>query len=134
MKRSADGLRPTLWDIPVYLTVLLLAAVCTALLWRNAGSGALTAVISTDGSETERVVLSDLREPETRTYHSHGYTLQVACSADGVQVTESDCPNGDCMRTGRISRSGESIVCLPARISIQLTGGADSGGIDAVLR
>ena len=46
----------------------------------------------------------------------------------------SDCPTQDCVHTGTISRSGQSIVCLPARIVIQLTGGAaDSSGVDIVI-
>ena len=40
----------------------------------------------------------------------------------------------DCVRTGTISRGGQSIVCLPARIVIQLTGGAaDSNDVDIVI-
>ena len=50
----------------------------------------------------------------------------------GVAVTASDCPGGDCVRTGAITQSGESIVCLPARVVIQLEGGTDSG-VDAVI-
>jgi hypothetical protein len=44
-----------------------------------------------------------------------------------IRVVESDCPTQDCVHTGEISRSGQSIVCLPARIIIQLEGGTESG-------
>ena len=50
------------------------------------------------------------------------------------RVSSSDCPTQDCVRTGTISRGGQSIVCLPARIIIQLTGGAaDSNDVDIVI-
>ena len=41
-------------------------------------------------------------------------------------MVSSDCPTQDCVHTGTITRSGQSIVCLPARVSVVLTGGADS--------
>ena len=47
-------------------------------------------------------------------------------------MTASDCPTQDCVHTGAITRSGQSIVCLPGRIVIQLEGGGD-GGPDLVI-
>ena len=46
----------------------------------------------------------------------------------GVRVETSDCPTQDCVHTGTITRAGQSIVCLPARIIIQLQGGAQADG------
>ena len=70
-----------------------------------------------------------------RTYSYNGVTLTVAAEdGNGLRVSSSDCPTQDCVRTGTISRSGQSIVCLPARIIIQLTGGAaDSNDVDIVI-
>ena len=59
-----------------------------------------------------------------RTYTSRGYTVRAVFTADGVRVSGADCPSQDCVRTGEITRAGESIVCLPARIVITLTGGS----------
>ena len=41
-----------------------------------------------------------------------------------VRVSESDCPNQDCVHSGAISRAGQSIVCLPARVADTLEGAA----------
>ena len=38
-------------------------------------------------------------------------------------VSHSDCPDGSCMLMGRVSAGGESIICLPNRISITVLGG-----------
>ena len=51
---------------------------------------------------------------------------------NGLCVLESDCPNQDCVHSGVITRAGQSIVCLPARIVIELHGGSGDG-VDAVL-
>ena len=52
----------------------------------------------------------------------------------GIRVALSDCPTQDCVHTGIIDRSGQSIVCLPARVIIRLEGGQrDPDALDAVL-
>ena len=53
-----------------------------------------------------------------------GYTLTVAVENGAVRVSESDCPNQDCVHSGAISRAGQSIVCLPARVAVTLEGAA----------
>ena len=72
--------------------------------------------------------------PEERTYTSNGYTLRVAFGPESAQVTVSDCPTQDCVHMGEITRGGQSIVCLPARIVVQLEGGAAADdGVDLVI-
>ena len=56
---------------------------------------------------------------------------QQLVTVDGDRVAESDCPGQDCVHTGTITRAGQSIVCLPEQVVVQLTGGG--GGPDAVL-
>ena len=52
----------------------------------------------------------------------------------GVRVEEADCPTQDCVHTGTITRAGQSIVCLPARIIIRLEGGpVDKDAPDVVI-
>lgn len=41
-----------------------------------------------------------------------------------LAVTQSDCPSGQCMARGY--RNSGSIVCLPHRLVIQFSGGADA--------
>jgi hypothetical protein len=125
------------WDLLVAAVIAAAAALLAAGYWGAAlapASGSLTAVVSIDGQEQERVVLSALSEPEERVYTSNGYTLTVRFSQEDVCVETSDCPTQDCVHTGTITRAGQSIVCLPARVSIQLTGSSQSGGdVDVVI-
>ena len=91
------------------------------------------AVILKDGQEIDRFAPADL-ENEPRTYAHNGYTLTVTAEGGGLRVAEADCPTQDCVHTGTITRSGQSIVCLPARIVIQLTGGQPDGdAVDIVI-
>ncbi len=133
--KSSPKLRPNGWDGLAAAVVLVLAVACAALVWTGGGqSGPLTAVVSTDGETVDQVVLADLTEPEERTYTANGCTLRVTFGSGSAQVTASDCPTQDCVHTGKITRGGQSIVCLPARIVIQLEGGpAADSGVDLVI-
>ena len=132
MKRSPE-LKPNLWDILVVLAVVALAAASALTVWPGRDSGSLTAVVTADGEELDRFAPADLAA-DPRTYTHNGYTLTVTAEDGGLRGSEADCPTQDCVHTGAISRSGQSIVCLPARIIIQLTGGqADPGGVDVVI-
>lgn len=146
--KPSPKLRPTIWDGLVVLCVAALAVGVAFFQWRGGTTEALTAVVSVDGTEADRFAPADLLEAP-RTYENNGYTLEVALSIDyehpassalppsgesGLRVARSDCPTQDCVHTGTISRSGQSIVCLPARIIIRLEGGTpEDGGVDAIL-
>ena len=139
MKRSLN-LRPNLWDGIVVLLVAVIAGICAATIWgQSRESGAVTVVVSVDGQEADRLTLTDFPDME-RTYSANGYTLCVALDQEiypdtiGIQVTASDCPTQDCVHTGTITRAGQSIVCLPARVIIQLEGTPENdGGPDLVV-
>ncbi len=44
--------------------------------------------------------------------------LRLSVPGEGVAVTHADCPDGVCVRTGRIAKQGESIVCVPLGVCI----------------
>ena len=139
MKRSPK-LKPTLWDGLVVLLTLVLMLGSAWFIWGGeADTKELTVVISVDGEEVKRCPLTEFPDAEMAC-SGNGYTLKVALAADlypdefGVKVSHSDCPTQDCVHTGTITRAGQSIVCLPARIIIQLEGDAVSdGGPDIVI-
>ena len=126
MKRFPEC-RPRLWDGLVVAAVVALAAVTAGATWGGTTEN-LTEVISIDGAEADRFPLDGTGE---HTYTAGGYTLHVEENSAGVCVASSDCPTQDCVHTGTISRGGQSIVCLPARLSVRLVGGDD--GVDAVI-
>lgn len=50
-----------------------------------------------------------------------------------VSVTDADCPDHLCVRSGPVSRPGSAIVCVPNAVTVRM-GGARSDGLDAVAR
>jgi len=59
---------------------------------------------------------------------ANGYnTMEIK---DGqVSVVDADCPNKDCMKFGSISKTNQTILCLPHKVSIKINGESD---VDAV--
>ena len=132
MRASKPELRPTWWDGAVAALVAALAVLSAV--WYYGGParpGPLTAAIVHRGQVVQTVELDRLTEEMTvlveGTYH-----LTVTLNKTGVRVSESDCPGQDCVHTGTITRAGQSIVCLPEQVVVQLSGGG-TGGPDAVL-
>ena len=72
-----------------------------------------------------RVELSSLTEEKTVSIDG-AYHLTVTLDRTGAAVTDSDCPGQDCLHTGRITRAGQSIVCLPEQVIVTLEGKAPS--------
>lgn len=142
MNLSRVRTKPAPADLLVAAAIAALAVLCGLQLWQPQGQtdGPLTAVVTIDGREADRFPISQGEPFEVRTYTSNGYTLVVSpagddpllSAPDGLRVSESDCPNQDCVRGGVISQSGQSIVCLPARIVIEIQGGSGDG-VDVIL-
>ena len=67
-----------------------------------------------------------------------GESYDIPIKADGfnlisvrdgsISITSSDCRNEDCMKMGTISHGGESIICLPNRLSIRISGSSEVDG------
>ena len=60
-----------------------------------------------------------------------GYENVISVHAGRVSMARANCPDGYCVRQGAISHGGESIICLPHRLVIELDTGEESG-LDAI--
>ena len=99
---------------------------------RGSDSGALTATVTLDGETIGVYELVTVKDELLLTPEGLPYPLTFRLTADGAEVIESTCPSLDCQHTGHIDRSGESIICLPNKLVIRLSGGSDDG-IDAAI-
>ncbi len=72
--------------------------------------------------ETGEVRTLSLNQDTAYTLTSRGITLTVCVENGEIFVSESDCRDGICRGTHPISRSGQSIVCLPAGVMIRISG------------
>lgn len=60
-------------------------------------------------------------------------TTKVEIVGNGVRVLDSPCPHKLCVKSGTISKSGETLVCLPNGVVIRIEGG-EKPSVDAVSR
>ena len=119
-------MKPKPLDYLSIAAVLLLALLSAIPLLVSRG-GML--VISSDSGEV-RYALDEEREI---TVSSGGHTLTVKTARGRASVVSADCPDGLCMASPAISRGGESIVCMPARVVIRIDGDSSGGGTDVVV-
>lgn len=100
---------------------LILALVLTAGLWLpELRSGGSFAQVWQDGKLVREVPLS-----VDQSFQIHGdYTNTVTVSDGKIAVTHADCPTKDCVHMGWL-QDGGTIVCLPNRVEIRLTGTTD---------
>lgn len=112
----------------VILALAVLLALAPLLL-RPGESGPLRAVVRKDGEIVAELPLDE--DAVLRLEEGGQNVLRV--SGGAIRMEEADCPDGTCVRSGAIQRPGESIVCLPHRVTVTIAGGASSG-VDAVAR
>ncbi len=80
-----------------------------------------TFTVECNGIKTEY----SLDKPAKYDFESNGITLAVVCDGGSVFVESSSCPDKHCVHSGRISRSGQIIVCAPGRFSVSIGSGGD---------
>lgn len=113
-------------DVVLCVTVAVLTALILFFqIFRPIGADSVE--ISSDHGKT-RYSLSVDRVIEIE---SNTHKLTVIIEDGEVSVTSSDCPDHVCVDTGKISNSGESIICVPARVVVTVGGESE---VDHALR
>ncbi len=94
-------------------------------------------------SEGERITVTQngeavgsysLREDDILTFTDGAGGRNVLVIRDGEAfMQEADCPDGLCIRQKAISKKGESIICLPHKLAVEVTAGEEAE-TDAVTR
>ncbi len=109
-------------DILLILGLLLAAGVLWFFL-RPGGTGAYV-VITQHGSEISRYALHENRTVEI-TDPDHGFNTLIIENGEAY-VSSADCGDLTCVHTGKVSREGERIICLPHELVIEIIGGEAS--------
>ena len=114
-------------DILLFFSFLALAALIAALpLMRSSGNGQMVRIIS--GGE---VVGNYPLEKDIEVEVDRGGHLNIVSIEDKkVSMKYSDCRNQICVHTGEITRPGDTIVCLPNYVIVEITGSREGGDED----
>lgn len=131
MKARTDSAKIPLFrksDIIIIAAVLAIAALSLLFAVRNTSS-ADSVVVRINGEIAAEYSCYDTGEYEIKGENDIKLTLVI--SPQGVSVQSASCPDKLCEKTGIITNTSQSIICLPGRISITLEG--QSGEVDAVV-
>lgn len=55
-------------------------------------------------------------------------------SKSGVSMEVSDCPDQICVHHRPVSRGGESIICLPHKLVVEIRGKTEEDGLDGMVK
>ena len=78
------------------------------------------AVVTLDGREVARYSLSEEGEYPIISGENGEHRNQLVIKDGKASVTEANCPDGICVSHRAISRTGETIVCLPHKLVIHI--------------
>lgn len=78
-------------------------------------------IVEVDGKEAVCFPLSENTEYVIKGVH---FTNTLVIRDGEAYISEAECPDKICVRHGNISKSGESIVCLPNRVVVKIAGEA----------
>lgn len=114
----------------IVLFFILLAA-GLAISWTSLNSGqAGEKVRISAGGETYGIY--SLSEDRSIEVVQNGHTNNIIIEGGHVSMAYSDCANQVCVNTGSIHLAGDSIVCLPNRIMVEILGEGEGGGVDVI--
>ncbi|MEA4815263.1 MAG: NusG domain II-containing protein [Lachnospiraceae bacterium] len=114
-------------DIFLILGVLIVALAACFFVVPKSGTGDI-AVISVDGKEYKTVSLFE----DSKTVIEIEGRKNVITVKDGeVYMESASCPDKLCVLQGKISKDGESIVCLPNKVVIEVFS-KEKTSVDAV--
>ncbi len=101
------------------LLLIVLAVGFAGVVFMNSQENGKTAIVKVDGEVVQEILLQG-EKLETKI----GNVL--ICRENGeIYVKDSDCADKVCVRSGKISKTGESIICAPNRVSIHIDGKSD---------
>lgn len=108
-------------DIVLFVVLLVLGlALSAASLF--AGTTGQKVEVTVDG---KAYGVYSLAENQTIEIKENGHTNKITIKDGTVQMAYSDCKNQICVNDGQISMTNQSIVCLPNKVMVEITGGEE---------
>ena len=103
---------------------------------KNEKSSSLTVTAEVDGKEWGSWSLDKDRVIEIDTDYGHN---ELTIKDGAAYMTDADCPDKYCIQMGKATHTGDSIVCLPHKLVIEITSSASDASssdldIDTVAR
>lgn len=124
MKKVLRYLKP--WDyilISLALVISFVPAMVTAIQYHMEPEVKNVAIVKIHGVEVDRFELYEGAEPLEKTYHPSNIQYNIIeRDGDKIRIKEDNSPDQIGVRTGWISRPGQTAICLPHGLIIEVQG------------
>jgi hypothetical protein len=122
----------------IWLAALLIIIVAALAIPRlmagdeDGADGKRYAQITVGGEPYRTIELTGAAE-ETILIETERGTNRLEIHDEGIEMHDADCPDQLCLSFGHITKRGDTIVCLPNRVLVEIVGGPDGGEADVVV-
>ncbi len=94
----------------------------------------MTAIIRCNSDEIYRINLSQLNEEKQYLIQGkNSINLTVKLSHNCAEVSFSECEDQICVNTGILTKAGQSAVCLPAAVSVEIVAENSNSQLDGTV-
>ena len=124
-EKKLDGKKKYRLDVIVIASILVLSLLILLVVTLTKKEGSVAVV------EVNGVTVGEYSLWKNGEYSLNGGTNVLVIENGVAYLNYSNCPDHTCEKTGKIKYVGQSIICLPNKVSITIKGDA-SGGVDLV--
>ena len=118
-------------DIILVAVILLVAAAGLLLVGLNREAGAF-ATVKIDGTETASYPLHQDRTVEITTGENDEFSNTLVIEKGKAYISQANGPDKICAGHRAVSYTGETIVCLPHKVIVEITAGTVTDGLDVI--
>jgi hypothetical protein len=117
------------------LAVICLVALAGYLFFHSADTRtAKLLIIQHDNKVIERIDLGKVTAETRMEVPVQDGTLTLMYDKKGAWVESSPCPEKLCIHQGKITRTGQTIACLPEKVLLTITTPGKEAEFDAIIR
>lgn len=116
--------------VTLIILVIIILGFSFTFLYKHKNISSLSsriAIIKHKGKVIKKIDLSKVKDEEIFVINSdNGHFNKVVIQKNKISISEADCPDKVCMKTGPISNPGDTLVCLPHKLIIIIEGKSPS--------
>jgi hypothetical protein len=125
-RRWLRATRPGDW---VLIAILLAGSAAAQVYLARTGVEGDTAEVLVDGRIRARIALD---HPGVIWVDGRLGPVELVVEGGTIRIADAPCPHKVCVRMGRKRRAGDTIVCVPSRLLVRITGSPTQQEVDAI--
>lgn len=115
----------------IIMVTVIIAAISVIVYNHRPVGGDLIAIVRVNSQEILTVDLANVDRPYRYCVEGE-FNVIIEIGHNMIWVVSSECEDQVCVKTGKLTKAGQSAVCLPAKLSVEVIG-SDSMQLDGVV-